>query len=261
MTEIGSGFGQPARAVDRRPRVVLLAEQRLVGDAVRAALTSRKLHVVNMPWPDGRRPTLEVRKSLSELQPNAGVLFGDFRNPRRRAHARMLVTSVPLRWVLVVSHHADATWGDLVAAGATLLPSSISLEDLSRSLIRLMSGGELMPRQTRDRMVRDWLRVRHEDELLADRLDRLTPREAEVLELLASGISVKDIAVQDGVAEGTVRTQVKAVLRKLEVNSQLAAVAIVRRTPSIATLPDPHPEKQRIRRAKDRRARSQGSSQ
>jgi DNA-binding NarL/FixJ family response regulator len=207
---------------------VLLAEQRLVGDAVQAALSSRSMEVVTIGWPDLRRPTPSVLRALTALRPVAGIVFGDLEDPRRRAQARMLVSTVPLRWVLVVSHHDDVSWGDLVGAGATLLPTSISLDDLSSSLSRLMAGAELMPPDRREQIVRDWRVMRDEMARLAGRLERLTPREAEVLGLLSSGLSVKEIAVRDEVAEATVRTQVKAVLRKLEVNSQLAAVALVR---------------------------------
>nr|WP_246322030.1 helix-turn-helix transcriptional regulator [Nocardioides panzhihuensis] len=53
----------------------------------------------------------------------------------------------------------------------------------------------------------------------------LTVREHEVLELLYDGVTVAEIAARFGVAQATVRSQVKAILRKFEVGSQLAAVA------------------------------------
>jgi hypothetical protein len=53
----------------------------------------------------------------------------------------------------------------------------------------------------------------------------MTPREAEVLRLLYGGLPVRMIAQRLQVAEATVRTQVKRVLRKLEVRSQIGAVA------------------------------------
>lgn len=220
-----TGHGQ-LRPAGRRPRVVLLAEQRLVGDAVRAALSSQRLDVVSVEWPDVHRRTPALRRTLASLRPTAGIVFGDLEDPERRAHARALVATVPLRWVLVVSDHDDVAWGDLVDAGATLLPSWISLEDLSASLVRLMAGADLMSPEVRERMVRDWRVLRDEKDDMARRLARLTPREAEVLLLLSTGMSVRDIAELREVAEATVRTQVKAVLRKLEVNSQLAAVAL-----------------------------------
>ncbi|MGH9322384.1 MAG: LuxR C-terminal-related transcriptional regulator, partial [Vicinamibacteria bacterium] len=44
----------------------------------------------------------------------------------------------------------------------------------------------------------------------------LTPREREILELLAEGVSAKAIASQFEVAEATVRHHIRAVLRKLD---------------------------------------------
>lgn len=58
------------------------------------------------------------------------------------------------------------------------------------------------------------------------RLARLTAREREVLEHLRLGHTVDEIARRDHVARSTVRGQVASVLRKLEVSSQLAAVAV-----------------------------------
>jgi DNA-binding NarL/FixJ family response regulator len=54
----------------------------------------------------------------------------------------------------------------------------------------------------------------------------LTPRERQVLGRLIEGNSVRDIARANVVSEATVRTQVKSILGKLEVSSQLAAVGL-----------------------------------
>jgi DNA-binding NarL/FixJ family response regulator len=63
---------------------------------------------------------------------------------------------------------------------------------------------------------------------LAAKLDRLTPRELEVLRLLASGHRAQAVADDFVVSLATVRTQIRAVLTKLEVTSQLEAVALYR---------------------------------
>ena len=55
--------------------------------------------------------------------------------------------------------------------------------------------------------------------------ERLTPREAEVLALLMQGQAAEAIARRFVVSEATVRTQIRGVLGKLGVGSQLAAVA------------------------------------
>jgi DNA-binding CsgD family transcriptional regulator len=57
------------------------------------------------------------------------------------------------------------------------------------------------------------------------RMQSLTPRERTVLRLLYAGDGVRSISDMLDVSEATVRSHVKAVLQKLKVNSQLAAVA------------------------------------
>ena len=60
-------------------------------------------------------------------------------------------------------------------------------------------------------------------------LGRLTRREREVLDGLVSGLSPAAIAERDFVSVITVRNQVQAILTKLNVHSQLEAVATVHR--------------------------------
>ncbi|MGZ8696950.1 MAG: LuxR C-terminal-related transcriptional regulator, partial [Gaiellaceae bacterium] len=57
----------------------------------------------------------------------------------------------------------------------------------------------------------------------------LTKRQREVLELMANGLGVKSIAANLGIAQTTVRTYVRAILRELCSHSQLEAVAEARR--------------------------------
>jgi len=54
----------------------------------------------------------------------------------------------------------------------------------------------------------------------------LTPREAEILALLAEGLSNKGIARNLGISDGTVKLHVKAILRKLEVHSRVEAAVM-----------------------------------
>jgi DNA-binding NarL/FixJ family response regulator len=79
----------------------------------------------------------------------------------------------------------------------------------------------------------NWLaelrRYRAEDELRRRPFERLTQREQEVLARLCEGHSAFRIADESYVAVSTVRSQIRAVLMKLGVGSQLEAVAAARR--------------------------------
>lgn len=56
--------------------------------------------------------------------------------------------------------------------------------------------------------------------------DVLTPREREILALLAEGLSNRGIGNNLGISEGTVKVHVKAILRKLSVTSRVAAAVL-----------------------------------
>ena len=57
---------------------------------------------------------------------------------------------------------------------------------------------------------------------------RLSPRQQEVLGLMAAGVRVKGIALQLGLSETTVRNHVRGLLQRLGCHSQLEAVARAR---------------------------------
>ncbi|MFZ1062452.1 MAG: helix-turn-helix transcriptional regulator [Acidimicrobiales bacterium] len=56
--------------------------------------------------------------------------------------------------------------------------------------------------------------------VLDPELDQLTPREVEVLRLIARGYSYRDVADQLGIATKTVESHVSAVLRKLQLSNR-----------------------------------------
>ncbi len=73
-----------------------------------------------------------------------------------------------------------------------------------------------------------WSSATEREQRLLARMDTLTPREMFVLVHLYEGERVSAIAADSGVSQTTVRSQVKSVLRKLGVDSQIAAVAAYR---------------------------------
>jgi len=76
----------------------------------------------------------------------------------------------------------------------------------------------------------------HEKEEKEDPFAILTPREFEILTLLAEGQSNKVIARNLGISDGTVKLHVKAILRKLNISSRITAAVMavehgVKKTP------------------------------
>ena len=62
--------------------------------------------------------------------------------------------------------------------------------------------------------------------------EKLSPREHQVLELLASGYIYKEIGEQLGIGVTTIRTYVKSICKKMDVRNRVEAVAKLRPEPS-----------------------------
>jgi two-component system, NarL family, nitrate/nitrite response regulator NarL len=108
----------------------------------------------------------------------------------------------------------------------TVLAKSTRLEHLVDVVQRTLLGERLAIPDDRDQLLArlrtELAGVRHQRTVF----DALTPRETEVLQGLMAGRSADQLAAQQFVSLATVRSQIHAVLRKLGVNSQLAAVAL-----------------------------------
>lgn len=131
--------------------------------------------------------------------------------------------------ILVVSGRVDqSATAVAIAEGAFgSVPKSSSFETLLRTVTAAAQGRAVMSEAERQA----WL-ARHQSHLVRERavnqrLDRLSNRERQVLELLAEGLRASAIAAKFVVSMTTVRTQIRSILTKLEVTSQLEAVALV----------------------------------
>jgi DNA-binding NarL/FixJ family response regulator len=92
-----------------------------------------------------------------------------------------------------------------------------------------LAGLPVMSPESRQRLIDSHLVRDAERRQIAEKLERLTRREREVLAELARGHRAQAVADQYVVSLATVRTQIRSVLGKLEVGSQLEAVALYRR--------------------------------
>lgn len=132
--------------------------------------------------------------------------------------------------VLVLSGSGDR--GRLVAtvaAGAVgWVTKSADFDRLVSAVVDTAAGRPVLDAAERERLLAEH-RARHRERAhLTRRWERLTPREQEVLSRLVAGQRAATIAAESVVSLATVRTQIRSVLAKLEVRSQLEAVALAR---------------------------------
>jgi two-component system, NarL family, nitrate/nitrite response regulator NarL len=117
-----------------------------------------------------------------------------------------------------------------VEAGAIGLVSKAEPFDvLIESVKEAVELGTLLSPGQRDELMAELRRQRSDERQRLAAFEQLTPRESQVLAALMDGRSAEQIANEWVVSLATVRSQIRSLLMKLSVNSQLSAVALARK--------------------------------
>lgn len=216
--------GTPRRADRTGPldseRVGIVGDHQLVVETLRAALVANGFTVE--PAAGGH-----ARVVILDIDPASG--------PGQELRGDSTDLIVPLRHggaaVLAITGVADPARRDLAVAlgAAAVLPKTTALAEILVVVRRLAAGQEVISPVERSA-------ARRRDALVAPArrrelrgLARLSPRESQVLACLVEGHTVDEIAARRCVQPSTVRAQVRSILVKLGVPSQLQAVALVHR--------------------------------
>jgi DNA-binding NarL/FixJ family response regulator len=119
----------------------------------------------------------------------------------------------------------DLTLARAVQAGASgFLPKTEAVHGLADAIRRAYRGEPLHKPAELEESLRRLRRRRIQDASLVSRLERLTPREVEILQDLADGRSPAEIAEHLQMSPHTLRTHTQNVLMKLGVHSKLEAI-------------------------------------
>ncbi|MFA1539881.1 response regulator [Actinomadura monticuli] len=205
-------------------RVLIVDDQELIRIGFRLFLQTRpELEVVGEAA-DGH----EALARAAELRPD--VVLMDVRMPRMdgvEATARLTGTGRPPRVLILTTYDLDEYVFGALRAGA----SGFLLKDAPRErlleAIRVVHQGEalLSPSITR-RLIEDYADRADPVRPAPDLLAALTPREREMLLLVAQGLSNQEIAARLVVTEATVKSHVGSVFAKLHLRDRVQAVVL-----------------------------------
>jgi two-component system nitrate/nitrite response regulator NarL len=174
------------------------------------------------------RSLSEARTVLENAEPAVDVAIVDLNLPDgsgtdlikdlrgSRPHAKALVLSA----ISEQRYLAEA----IEAGAAGVMHKSTPMSDLVEAVRRLAAGEQLLSQQEVIEALRFIGRERESHREAQALSDKLTPRECEVLQALAEGLSDKEIAQRLHVGVGTVHSHVANILSKLEVSSRLQAL-------------------------------------
>jgi DNA-binding NarL/FixJ family response regulator len=194
-----------AMLLDSAPDVEIVGE---AGDGAQAVADAARLQPdlvimdVRMPVMDGVEATRRITADSFTGDPDA-----------------------PVKILILTTYHVDRTVHDALRAGASgfMLKDAAPAELLAAT--RAIAAGDawLQPSVARDLLAE--FAARPEPRAPArELLERLTPRESEVLILIAHGLTNTEIAVRLHVGDVTVKTHVGRIFMKLDLRDRVHAV-------------------------------------
>ena len=205
-------------------RVLIADDQALVRSGFRMILEARDdLEVVGEA--ENGAQALELAQTLAP-----DVVLMDVRMPAMdgvEATRRLLEAGSSARVIILTTFDLDEYVFEALRAGA----SGFLLKDVQPAqlveAIRVVASGEalLAPSITR-RLLDRFASLDTSERGAPPELDSLTPRELEILRLIAAGLSNAEIAAELVLSETTVKTHVSSVLRKLNLRDRVQAVVL-----------------------------------
>ncbi len=150
----------------------------------------------------------------------ADVVLADLERSDSRLLAATEQVMSPIPAVALVDH-PDLAWSTRALRGSVkaILPRDATEEEISSAIQLAYSGLVVLDPETIENLI-----SRAGVEGSGDLLDELTPREIEVLRMLAEGLGNKQIALQLGISEHTVKFHISSILDKLGASSRTEAV-------------------------------------
>ena len=142
------------------------------------------------------------------------------------AATRELTRTVPATKVLILTtfEQDDYVFGALRAGASGFLLKRTRPEALIAAVHTIAAGDSLLSPSVTRRVIERVAQQPTPDLSEEARLDELTPREREILGLVARGLSNREIATALVVEESTIRTHVKRILMKLQLRDRIQIV-------------------------------------
>ena len=222
------------------PRVLVADDQELVRTGFAMILRAAGIPVVGQAA-NGREAVALAR----DLHPD--VVLMDIRMPEMDGleATRTILANPPIegptaRIIILTTFDVDGYVYDALVAGASgFLLKDVSAPHLANAVRLVMTGDALLAPAITRRLVEQHSGRASKSAASVGRLRFLTPRELDILTVVASGLSNNEIAQQLNLSESTVKTHVSNVLTKLGVRDRVQAVVLAYETGLVSPHGDP----------------------
>lgn len=203
-------------------RILIVDDHTLFRSGIKLALQRHEGFEVVGEAGDG----LEGIKRAKQLKPDVVLLDLHMPGTSGLEALRVLVDDVPETQVvmLTVSEDAEDLLDTLRAGARGYLLKNIDTEFFLESLQRAARGESVMSPQIAHKLA-DSLRAPPKDNVVVAEVNpgKLSPREREIIVMLAHGASNKEIARVLNLSESTIKIHVQGILRKLNIAKRVQA--------------------------------------
>jgi DNA-binding NarL/FixJ family response regulator len=198
-----------------RTKILLADDHAIIREGLRALIENSGTATVIGEAGDGA----EAVRLAGELKPDLVIM--DLTMPVKNGidATREITGTYPDIHVLALSMETNRFFVvEALKAGATgYVLKDTAFAELSEAIDTVARGETYLPRKVATLLVREFLQCIPEDMTVA--YQNLTPREREILQLVADGRNAKEIAFELGVSYKTVENQRQAIMQKLNLFS------------------------------------------
>ena len=209
-------------------RVLIADDQELVRTGFRVILETEADITVVAEASDGE----QAARLTAEHAPDVVVM--DVRMPvcnGLEATRRITTSKSAARVLILTTFDLDEYVFEALRAGASgFLLKDAGADELVHAVRVIAAGDALLAPSITRRLIEDYARRSPAAAKPSTALESLTPREVEVLRLIARGMSNADIAQQLVVSDATVKTHVARIFAKLDLHDRAQAVVFAYET-------------------------------
>jgi DNA-binding NarL/FixJ family response regulator len=200
------------------PTVLVVADPGMFAEAVSSVLQARGMNVMDIVT----RGHVAVERAQN-AQPDVVLVDVDSSGGLGLEIGKAVMKAAPGARVIALTPQADsglARQASALGYHATLRRDT-DTPSLVTAITRTVNGEVLHPARAASSSAPGWGQGRQEELLIA----QLTPRELEVIRLMATAASNQEIARRLSISVNTVRSHIQSIFTKLQVHTRLATVA------------------------------------
>ncbi|MFC4290989.1 response regulator [Sphingorhabdus arenilitoris] len=210
------------------PRILIVDDHQLAREGLKAVLLDSGVDVIGVAA-NGEDAIIQAQKLipdviLMDVRLGAGI-------DGLEATRRIMALGLPIKILMLTLHDMPGYVREALSAGAAgYVLKDTAIGDLKMAIEQVMKGNSAVPLH----LVNAAMRSAPMPGRDADLSKMLTKRELEVLELIALGLTNKEIARRLGISPATVKAHVERIIGKLGVSDRTQAAVLATQMQTIS---------------------------